>query len=324
MVCMTNRARRAVRAALIGVVAGAVCLAGGVPDRARPVRAAQRRAQEAGQGAPLDFDRFFDQLFGQQTEEQKRALEQVEIDWQEERQFGRQALDQFLADLRRRGVRVVTKGKEIEHLRKLVAQIQPQMKHADRYRSITLLLAETSETDARCFPGGILVLFRGLLDAAPSEDALVAVIGHELSHIDHGHQLRYLKSMKLGRQTFSSGAPVDFRSMMSNTMLVTSIFARPFRPEDEAEADRDGATWAYRAGYDPREFAKLFLILEKRNGEGGERMPAFFRTHPYNRQRYDAVLQRYEELQRAEPRNRDEAREVQPRKRGQGRVTPDE
>ena len=34
-----------------------------------------------------------------------------------------------------------------------------------------------------------------------------------------------------------------------------------FRPEDEAEADRDGAAWAYRAGYDPREMAALFYTL---------------------------------------------------------------
>jgi predicted Zn-dependent protease len=267
-----------------------------------PVARAQGRNERAAQGVPFDFDRFFDQMFGQQTEEQKRALEKVEVSVQDEQQFGHQARDQFLADLERRNIRVLSRGKEIQHLQKLVALIRPQMRHADRYRSITVLVAETPDTDARCFPGGTLVLFRGMLDAVPSEDALVAVIGHELSHIDHGHQLRYLKSMKLAQQTFSSGAPPDFRSMMNNTMLFTSIFARPFRPEDETEADLDGATWAYRAGYDPRELAKLFLVFEKRSKGNDAWMPAFFRTHPYNHQRYEAVLQRYEELQRTERR----------------------
>ena len=141
--------------------------------------------------------------------------------WQEEEQFGEQALDQFLADLRRQNIRVVSRGKDVEHLRKLVALIRPQMQHADRYRSITVLVADTPETDARCFPGGILVLFRGLLEESQNEDALVGVIGHELSHIDHGHQLRYLKSMKLAQRTFTSGMPADPRSMMNNTMLMT-------------------------------------------------------------------------------------------------------
>ena len=41
--------------------------------------------------APFDFDKFFNQMWGEQTEEQKRAIEQVEIAWQDEEQFGRQA-----------------------------------------------------------------------------------------------------------------------------------------------------------------------------------------------------------------------------------------
>lgn len=303
MVSVTSPARMVARG-LMRVAVGWVCLGAGVSYGVCPAVYAQRRDDDAAQRAPFDFDSFFDQMFGQQTEEQKRALEQVEIAWQEEEQFGRQALDQFLADLQRRNIRVVSRGKEIERLRRLAALIRPQMQHADRYRSITVLVAETPDTDARCFPGGILVLFRGMLSAVPSEDALVAVIGHELSHIDHGHQLRYLKSMKLAQHPFSSGAPKDFRSMMNNTMLLTSIFARPFRPEDETEADLDGATWAYRAGYDPRELAKLFLIFEKRSGGKNELMPAFFRTHPYNHQRYEAVLKRYEELKRTEPRRK--------------------
>ena len=40
-------------------------------------------------------------------------------------------------------------------------------------------------------PGGTLIFFRGILDFAGSEAALVGVIGHELSHLDHGHQLNH-------------------------------------------------------------------------------------------------------------------------------------
>ena len=43
------------------------------------------------------------------------------------------------------------------------------------------------------------------------------------------------------------------------------LLSRPFRPEDESEADRDGAAWAYRAGYDPREMAALFERLHQRD-----------------------------------------------------------
>ena len=273
-----------------------------------PACASVADAQEPGDNSPrqdaFEFDKFFDQMFGAQTAEQKQALERIEIPWEEEEQFGRQAAERFLADLRRQGVRVVSRGKDIEYLRSLVETIRTQMRRADRYRRVTVLIAESPESDARCFPGGTVVVFRGMLETAHNEAALVGVLGHELSHVDHGHQLRYLKLMKLSQSTLArGGATGNVQDMMSNTMLLTKSFARPFRPEDEAESDRDGATWAYRAGYDPRELAKLFLRFKQSAAERKELVPAFFRTHPYHRERYEAVLQRYEELSQAEPRD---------------------
>ena len=155
-------------------------------------------------GTRWDFDKFFDQMFGEQNAEQKQALERIEIPWQEEEQFGRQAAERFLADLRRQGVRVVSRGKDVEYLRSLLETIRPQMQRADRYRHLTVMIAESPGTDARCFPGGIVVVFRGMLECAQNEAALVGVLGHELSHVDHGHQLRYLKSMKLSQSTFGT------------------------------------------------------------------------------------------------------------------------
>ncbi|MHB0959778.1 MAG: M48 family metallopeptidase [Pirellulaceae bacterium] len=264
-------------------------------------------AQEPGEAIDrrdaFNFDRFFEQMFGEQTAEQTRALARIEIPWQEEERFGRQAADRFLADLQRQGIRVVSRGKDVEYLRTLLETLRPQMQRANRYRQLSVMIAESPGTDARCFPGGIVVVFRGMLECAQNEAALVGVLGHELSHVDHGHQLRYLKSMKLSQRTFASGdAPGNFPSMMNNVMLLTKSFARPFRPEEEAEADQDGATWAYRAGYDPREFAKLFLRFPQQEGDRNEKIPSFFRSHPFHRERYEAVLQRYHELMEDEPR----------------------
>ncbi|MHB8863814.1 MAG: M48 family metallopeptidase [Pirellulaceae bacterium] len=264
-------------------------------------------AQEPGEAIDrrdaFDFDRFFEQMFGEQTAEQTQALARIEIPWQEEERFGRLAADRFLADLQRQGIRVVSRGKDVEYLRTLLETLRPQMQRANRYRQLSVMIAESPGTDARCFPGGIVVVFRGMLECAQNEAALVGVLGHELSHVDHGHQLRYLKSMKLSQRTFASGgAPGNFPSMMNNVMLLTKSFARPFRPEEEAEADQDGATWAYRAGYDPREFAKLFLRFPQQEGDRNEKIPSFFRSHPFHRERYEAVLRRYHELMEDEPR----------------------
>ena len=274
----TSRVARTRAGVLVAVLSGWV-IGGGAS--LGDVACGQEPGDNAGRPAVLDFDRFFDQMFGQQTPEQKRALEQVEISWQDEEQFGRQALERFLAELRQQNIRVVSRGKDIE----LPPQTCGGRAAADAACRPVPLDHSPAGRDPRnrthgVFLAGTLLLFRGMLEEAQNEAALVGVIGHELSHIDHGHQLRYLKSMKLAERTFTGGMPADPRSMMNNTMLLTSVFARPFRPEDEAEADRDGATWAYRAGYDPRELAKLFLRFEERRGKPNAMIPSFFRTHP--------------------------------------------
>jgi predicted Zn-dependent protease len=260
-------------------------------------------AQGGAERAAADFEQFFERMFGDASGQQQRALDEVTISWPDEQEFGRQAVERFLAQLRQKKVRVLSRGKDVEYLRSLVETLRPQMQHARRYRTITVLLADSADVDARSFAGGTIVVFRGLLEFAPSEAALVGILGHELAHIDHAHQLRYLKAMQLAQRTFSGGRPpADLRDMLGNTMLWTQIFARPFRPEEETQADLDGATWAYRAGYDPRELAQLFALLEQRAGEKPQPFLSFLRSHPYNRERVQAVSRRYEELQRVEPR----------------------
>jgi predicted Zn-dependent protease len=296
----------------IAVLMGLVALAGGgaalapggsargqVPQQDRP-----RDARDMFDGV-FDPQTFFERWMGAQTPEQQRAWDEVTIAREEEQRFGRQAADRFLADLRRQGIRVVSRGPEVNYLRALVEEVRPRMRHADRYPSITVWFAESSDTDARCFPGGILVVYRGLLAVARSEAALVGILGHELSHIDHGHQLRHLKALKLAQNPFQGGPRrFDFRDLMNNTWLMTQTFARPFRPEDETQADLDGATWAYEAGYDPREMAQLFLTLHRRDGErAGGGVPSFLRSHPFHRDRYEAILKRYEELLATRPRD---------------------
>lgn len=249
-----------------------------------------------------DPDRFFEQFFGGDREADREALAKIEIPSREERQIGARGVEAFLDDLKQRGIETKTRGADVDYVRALVDALRPHMRNAARYRTIRVTIAETSATDARSFPGGNLVVFRGMLEFAESEAALAGVLGHELSHLDCGHQLYDARRMKLAEQTFSGGtgfSPQDF--FRSGTLLMNS-FMRPFRPEEETEADEDGARWAYAAGYDPREMAALFLRLHERDGNQPNGLPGFLRTHPYHIDRHEAVLTLYDELQRQDPK----------------------
>ena len=86
--------------------------------------------------------------------------------------------------------------------------------------------------------------------------------------------------------------------------MMIRIWTRPFNPEDEAIADQDGATWAYRAGYDPREMAKFFLKAHRYRKRNQEKSGAFVRSHPFHLERYKAVQALYRRLQKADPQNK--------------------
>ena len=258
----------------------------------------------AQQPPPFPFanpEQFFQQFFGADSAADREAIAKVEVSAREEQQIGSRGVEPYLADLKQRGVEVQSRGTDVDYLQKLVGTLRPHMQHAARYRTIRIYVAESKETDARSFAGGTLFFYRGMLDFADSEAALVGVLGHELAHLDRGHQLYDAKRMKLAQRTFSGGngfSPDEF--FRSGAMLMKS-FMRPFRPEEEAEADEDGARWAYAAGYDPREMAALFLRMQERDRDKPNGMPAFLRTHPFHIDRYQAVLSLYDELQRQNP-----------------------
>lgn len=245
---------------------------------------------------------FFKQFFGGEAlEEDREAIELIAISVREERQIGQRAVDAFLAEWRRKA-KVINRGKDVEYLHKLVAKIRPMMQNAHRYRTIRIYLVESDETDAWSFPGGTLVFFRGMIDLNENEAGLVGVIGHELSHLDREHQLYDAKRSKFAQDSFKQGAAFSPDQFFKNGTLLMKSFAQPFRPEEESQADADGVRWAYRAGYDPREMAKLFLRMAEHD-RGRPQQPSFFRSHPYHIDRYKSAIDLYKDLQKSKPKS---------------------
>jgi predicted Zn-dependent protease len=249
-----------------------------------------------------DPQKILDRIFGEETKEDEKALAQVEVSLQEERQLGETAVGDFLAGLRQRKIAVVSRGKDAEYLRDLVAVVRPMMAQANRYPTIRIYVAQSSECEARSFPGGTIVFFRGLLELAGSEAAVVGIAGHELSHLDRGHLLSRARRIKLAQQTLAGkNSGVSPEQFLDAGTRFTQIWTHPFRPEDEAVADSDGARWACRAGYDPREMAKLFLALGERQKNRQFPLPTFLQSHPDPQSRHQAIMKLYGEWQEAHP-----------------------
>ena len=250
-----------------------------------------------------DPEAMLNAFFGPASEEEQTRLERIPISAREEQTFGQRTWDAFLSQLNRQGVAVTRRGADIDYLRALVETLRPQMQNPARYRRIQIVIVESSGTDARCFPGGFIAVFRGLLDYVENEAALIGVLGHELSHLDRGHQLVHLKTVKAAQQTFSDREGIVPEDFFATGTAMMRVFMRPYRPEEELEADLDGARWAYEAGYDCRELAQLFLRWQQRDRQQRHEFASFWRSHPYHEDRYRAVMELYDELQREDPQD---------------------
>lgn len=212
-------------------------------------------------------------MFGRLTDEQLAQLDAIEISPLAEADFGRKVVDEFVKKMRQQGVEVTPRARELAYISKLIPPLQAQMSNGKRYPKIQLMLIDTDSEDAYSVPGGHLLISRGLIERANSEAALVGVLAHELSHLDRGHQLLPLKHAKLAQQ------PMDFR----DSMFLVSLVARPFRPEQESEADKDATIWMMAAGYQPDELARLLVRWSEKQDKNmpwQRFVPGFVKSHP--------------------------------------------
>lgn len=217
------------------------------------------------------------------TPEHMLQLEQTTIPWTDEQAFGAAVLARYERTLRSERKRLIRRGRDVDYLRRLVETVRTQMQNADRYRQIRVSLIPSEQPDAYSIPGGDLLFTQGLVDTAESEAALIGVVAHELSHLDHGHQLLELKQAKLFNQT------TDLNQQINR--FISS--ARWFHPEFETQADEDAVRWMLALSYDPRELAHLLDRWDQRQNQKLpwlDAIPSLIRSHPDAGRRSQQIL----------------------------------
>ena len=135
--------------------------------------------------------------------------------------------------------------------------------------------------NAYATPGGYVFVTKGLLRTLNSEAELAGVLGHEITHVVHGH---YLSAVKKGGFAQIAGGIVETRSgnsQLSGAMInmVRNIYAKGLDQSDEYDADRYGTLWAARAGYAPAGLMQSLRVVA-----GGSAQDANYQlllaTHP--------------------------------------------
>ncbi len=124
---------------------------------------------------------------------------------------------------------------------------------------------DTDSVNAFAVPGGYVFVTRGMLVLLETESELAGVLGHEISHVVRKHHLRWVyvnKDMQASSQRakatmrkYNSAMLPEFdrmdRIMEQQMAFMNSGKMRSQMSQgEEMQADTDGATLAWRAGYE--------------------------------------------------------------------------
>ncbi len=169
-----------------------------------------------------------------------------------------------------------------------LARMQSRLEgEADLPYPLTVHVLDHKIANAFALPGGRVVLFRGLIDAAEHPDEVAAVLAHEIGHVVNRDPARgALRSagsigvLGLIFGDFAGGAAVLF--------MVERLIEATYSQKAEAEADSFAHRSLAGAGMSPQALAALFERLRAEYGDS-DGFVAHFMAHPSLGNRIDAA-----------------------------------
>lgn len=180
------------------------------------------------------------------------------------------------------------KQREIQKYLQALADNLAEHQGLPENMSVTIHYVDDDVINAFATLGGHVVIFKGLLEKMPHENALSMVMAHEIAHIKHRDPIISLGRGLTVYLALSSlvglGDNSGLEQVLGQTGLLTMM---SFSREQEAAADRQ-ALLALRRYYGHLNgAADLFEILEREYGEN--KGITFFNSHPLTTDRIKAV-----------------------------------
>ncbi|GAK59581.1 peptidase M48, Ste24p [Candidatus Vecturithrix granuli] len=150
-------------------------------------------------------------------------------------------------------------------------------------------ILNSDEINAFAAPGGLIFVTRGILRCTQNEDALAAVLAHEIGHVQHKHGLQAIKKSRASSalttialeevQANTSGAISNLTSVFQDSItdMTTTIINNGYSRAFEREADQAAIIIMKRVGYDPNGLIEMLRVMEARLNPAGQ---DFAKTHP--------------------------------------------
>lgn len=160
------------------------------------------------------------------------------------------------------------------------------------------LILDSSEINAFAAPGGLILVTSGMLRNCKSEDALAAVLAHEIAHIQSRHGLRAIKTSRLttaftilAAEGVKSYGPSELGKLTeafegSVGDIVSTLMNNGYSRDLERDADQSAILILRRAGYDPRALSNMLAVMDKNLTPGSA---GFGKTHPGPKERIQLI-----------------------------------
>ncbi|MCL2231181.1 MAG: M48 family metalloprotease [Treponema sp.] len=161
------------------------------------------------------------------------------------------------------------------------------------FNGYRLAILDSNEINAFATPGGHILVTRGLINAASSEDALAGVIAHEVAHIQLQHSIKSIRNSRFlnaivvtGVSAAGAVAGMDVTQLTaafneSVGEVVQTMVTNGYSQTQEFEADNTAMSLMAGAGYNPSGLIDMLRALGSVQTTGS----GFGRTHPTPAQR---------------------------------------
>lgn len=157
------------------------------------------------------------------------------------------------------------------------------------YGGYHFLILDSDEINAFAAPGGFIFVTRGILRCANSEDAIAAILAHEICHVTNRHGMRSIKSSRwssvgtlLAAESAKNYTNANIATLVTSfegsiNDVVNSMIVNGYSRSYELEADQSAYKILERLGYNPSALIDMLRIMDKRLQPGAK---DFASTHP--------------------------------------------
>ncbi len=162
--------------------------------------------------------------------------------------------------------------------------------HAPGGSNYYFLIVKNPAINAYAMPGGVIVIYSGLILNTRSESELASVIAHEIAHVSQRHIARMLAERKdnplmtglgvLAGAAVASKSPEAAQAIISGTIATQLHNQLSFSRQMETEADRTGLRILAGAAFNPQAMPLFMEKLDRRTSDLHGDITQYLRTHP--------------------------------------------